>query len=358
MKAHKRKNLYILKGSTILGEPNATTSLEYETRLWHACLGHMREKGMCGSTLFHTSLKSLSLLRSGKPKLRLREEKSAISYKTPFEMWHKRNDDYSYLRVFGCDAYAHLSKESRTKLDPKATKCIFLGYQRDVKGYRLWDPVGDKLIVSRDVSFNGSRLSKEGEIVNPATNEGHLSSPNTIEGEIYHEISHDGPLGAAPQMTGEAEEQDFALEEIHEEQHIAVLEKLDWDAAMQKEMKSLHDNQTWELVELPNGKRAIYCKWVYAVKDGSTDAVEKIFKARLVAKGFEQRKGIDYTEGFIRSAYDPCVYMKRVSNTSFGLILLVLYVDDMLIAAKDRYEIIKLKVQLSSKFNMKDLGLA
>ncbi|OAE35298.1 hypothetical protein AXG93_392s1470 [Marchantia polymorpha subsp. ruderalis] len=65
---------------------------------------------------------------------------------------------------------------------------------------------------------------------------------------------------------------------------------------MQKKMKSLHDSQTWELVELPNEKRAIDCKWVYTVKDGSIDAAEKIFKARLMAKGFEQRKGIDYTE--------------------------------------------------------------
>ncbi|OAE28602.1 hypothetical protein AXG93_2175s1860 [Marchantia polymorpha subsp. ruderalis] len=127
---------------------------------------------------------------------------------------------------------------------------------------------------------------------------------------------------------------------------------------MRKEMKSLHDNQTWELVDLTNGKRAIDCKWVYTVKDESTEAAEKIFKARLVAKVFGKRKYIDYTEGFIQSAYDPYLYMKRVSNTSFGLILLVLYVDDMLIAAKDRSEIIKLNVQLSSEFNMKNLDPA
>lgn len=46
MKTHKRKIMYILKGFTILGEVIATTSLEYETWLWHACLGHMNEKDM------------------------------------------------------------------------------------------------------------------------------------------------------------------------------------------------------------------------------------------------------------------------------------------------------------------------
>lgn len=62
---------------------------------------------------------------------------SATSYKTPFEMWHKQNPDYPYFRMYGCDAYAHVFRESRTKPDPKATKCIFLGYQCDVKGDRL-----------------------------------------------------------------------------------------------------------------------------------------------------------------------------------------------------------------------------
>lgn len=62
---------------------------------------------------------------------------SAISYKTQFEMWHKQNANYSYLRVFRCDVYAYIPMKSRTKLNPKATKCIFLGYQRDVKVYRL-----------------------------------------------------------------------------------------------------------------------------------------------------------------------------------------------------------------------------
>ena len=58
-----------------------------------------------------------------------------------------------------------------------------------------------------------------------------------------------------------------------------------WESAMQDEMDSLMSNQTWELTELPKGKKALHNKWVYRVKeeyDGN-----KCYKARLVLKGFQ-----------------------------------------------------------------------
>src|SRR4051812_31695918 len=59
--------------------------------------------------------------------------------------------------------------------------------------------------------------------------------------------------------------------------------------------------------------------------------------------------------GFKRSQYDRCVYMKFVNRSP---IYLLLYVDDMLIAAKSMKEITTLKAQLSSEFEIKDLGPA
>ncbi|MCI81149.1 ABC transporter C family member 13-like, partial [Trifolium medium] len=47
-------------------------------------------------------------------------------------------------------------------------------------------------------------------------------------------------------------------------------EKERWMGAMMEEMKSLQKNQTWELVSLPKGKRAIGCKWVYKRKPAVT----------------------------------------------------------------------------------------
>ena len=67
---------------------------------------------------------------------------------------------------------------------------------------------------------------------------------------------------------------------------------------MEEEMKSLHQNQTWELVKLPKGKRVIDNKWVYTKKQGSPNQTTPRYKARLVAKGFAQKECIDYNEVF------------------------------------------------------------
>ena len=82
-----------------------------------------------------------------------RSPSSALEDKTPQEVWTSKKPSLSHLRVFGCDAYVHVLKEKRTKLDSKSEKCIFIRYKDGLKGYKLWNPVTRKVVYSRDVVF-------------------------------------------------------------------------------------------------------------------------------------------------------------------------------------------------------------
>jgi len=70
------------------------------------------------------------------------------------EKFTGKKPDVSHLGVFGCIAYVHVPDEKRSKLDPKAEKCIFIRYSLEQKGYRCFNPSTRKLQVSRDVVFD------------------------------------------------------------------------------------------------------------------------------------------------------------------------------------------------------------
>ena len=70
-----------------------------------------------------------------------------------------------------------------------------------------------------------------------------------------------------------------------------------WLEAMRSELKSMADNQVWNLVEPIGEVRPIECKWVFKKKI-DIDGNVHIYKARLVAKGFCQIQGVDYDETF------------------------------------------------------------
>ncbi|RVX03812.1 Retrovirus-related Pol polyprotein from transposon TNT 1-94 [Vitis vinifera] len=182
-----------------------------------------------------------------------------------------------------------------------------------------------------------------------------------------------------------------------------------WIEAMKYEMKSMKDNGVWDLVELPEGVKPIGCKWIFKTKRVSKGNIVR-YKARLVAKGFTQKEDIDYKETFspvsskdsfriimalvahydlelhqmdVKTAFlngniDETIYMVQPENFEFKdskqlntvdqciylkfsgskFIILVLYVDDILLASSDVGLLHETKRFLSSKFDIKDLGNA
>ena len=73
-------------------------------------------------------------------------------------------------------------------------------------------------------------------------------------------------------------------------------------------MSALQNNSTWEIVDLPEEKKTIGCKWVFTVKCKVDGSVEK-YKARFVAKVFTQTYGIDYQEMFAPVAKMNSIYV-------------------------------------------------
>ena len=70
----------------------------------------------------------------------------------PEEAWTGKQVKYSFLRTFGCEAFVHIDKDDRTKLEAKSRVDDF--------GYRLQDLKNRKIIRSRDVVFNEKVMYK------------------------------------------------------------------------------------------------------------------------------------------------------------------------------------------------------
>jgi hypothetical protein len=78
----------------------------------------------------------------------------AVSHPTPHFALYGTAPSYDHLRVFGCACYPNTSATAPNKLSPRSTRCLFLGYSPDHKGYRCLDLTSHRIIISRHVVFD------------------------------------------------------------------------------------------------------------------------------------------------------------------------------------------------------------
>ncbi|CAI7928075.1 unnamed protein product [Closterium sp. NIES-54] len=136
-----------------------------------------------------------------------------------------------------------------------------------------------------------------------------IQAPNRLTYDALGKPAKSALAGAAL-MVGEDEESDyeecafafFSPVEMPGEPSTLkeALESSDaeeWKKAMESELKSIEENGTWELVELPEGRKAITSKWLFKIKSDADGKIER-YKSRLVAKGYQQKEKVDYKELF------------------------------------------------------------
>nr|GEV75486.1 copia-type polyprotein [Tanacetum cinerariifolium] len=166
---------------------------------------------------------------------------SSYDNKSPQKAWNGLKPTVSYLWVFGSIAYVHVLHQRLLKLDDRSEKHVFVGYDKQLKGYKLYNPVTRKVVASRDVEFD-----EEGSW-------------------------------------------DWSIQESERQ-------------VMEEEIKTIEKNDTWELTTLLKGQKAIGVKWVYKAKKNAKGKVEK-YKARIMAKVMDEHlcKFLFFDKGLRRS---------------------------------------------------------
>ena len=92
--------------------------------------------------------------------------------------------------------------------------------------------------------------------------------------------------------------------ESYEEVHCK--ERNFWKKAMDSEINSLTENNTWILKPLPQKGKTLSCKWVFCIKKNTAGTVEK-HKERLVIKGLNQKQGI-----YCKQIFSPVTKLSTV----------------------------------------------
>ena len=216
-----------------------------------------------------------------------RSPSAALDGKVAEGVLPEKEVDYLVLRIFGCPAYVHIPSNERSKLDAKSKQCIFLGYEKGVQGYKLWNPETKKVVISRDVVFDETSMVKThqevqkselGESNKQQSIQIELDSFDTDGSQSENQLDQQQQLQQESIATGKPKHNikppvRYGFEDLVSyalsttsgdpstfQKAITSSEKDRWMEAMMEEMESLHKNKTWELEELPQGKKIVGCK--------------------------------------------------------------------------------------------------
>ena len=405
--------------------------------------------------------------------------------KTPYEVLTGKKPNLSKMHIFGSECYAYV--QGAKKLDPRCEKGVFVGYDKGSPAYLVYYPSSGCIKRVRCVRFtdsipevvknnpsdsyesddesddecfsgrkseipsgNSSGSNEDGHVDNTE----HDGNDNDIGDE--GDENQNGRRYPARERRPPPHLQDYDLGDsvnftvdycymvdapASYQEAISSENSQEWKSAMKDEIRALEENETFVLTPVPEDRKIVGGRWVYALKEDNVG--RKTYKARYVATGYSQIPDIDYgetfsptarmssvrilaqlavqydlhvhqmdvksaylnapidceiymeqpqgfqktgpnggklvcklqkslyglkqsgrmwnsllhsyltSEGFCQSLSDTCVYTK---STVDDKIILIVWVDDMIIATTREETLKRVKKSLCDRFRMKDLG--
>ena len=224
-------------------------------------------------------------------------------------------------------------------MDSRTVSCYFIGYSENSRGYKFYDPTTKSIFETvnarffEDAEFDGGDkdrdFSFEEEYVGIPTaiididqapipdivQEANPNQNNIQEPPVPEEQTlpppEPTPLRRSTRERRSAlpddyivflQEHEFDISAVEDDpinfrQALESSKSQEWINSMNKEIKSMKDNDVRDLIPFPEGVKPIGCKWIFKTKRDSKGDVERN-KARLVTKGYTKKEGINYKETF------------------------------------------------------------
>uniref|UniRef100_A0AAV1VK26 Integrase catalytic domain-containing protein n=1 Tax=Peronospora matthiolae TaxID=2874970 RepID=A0AAV1VK26_9STRA len=309
------------------------------------CARCMMEHAGLGKSYWGEAVMTAMFLRNRCPTRAIHQDKS------PYQVWTMKKPILANLKVFGCHAYVQVPQDKRAKFDSKSSLCRFLGYAEHQKSYRFEEVSTGAIKISRDATFMEDKFDEGPRNYNDESSvvefDDHDEDEEKEEGKTDDDMDssdddNEDTRSSKSNIKRHTRTQSLekatvipspkrrtyrgpSLEHVGETPTTfkSAMESSDsgkWKEACDSEFDSLQRNDTWEIVPLPKGRKAIGCRWVFRVKENQDGEVER-FKARLVAKGFSQKFGVDYEETFAPVAKFTSIRVVLSMAAKYGLML-------------------------------------
>nr|GEU88269.1 retrovirus-related Pol polyprotein from transposon TNT 1-94 [Tanacetum cinerariifolium] len=239
-----------------------------------------------------------------------------------------------------------MNKTLIDKVEPRAVKCILLGYFAGVKGYRLYrlDDESPKIVTSRNVVFNKSVMYKDtlkdyGASVDKSVEE--LQKSDLTNYQLVRD--REPRIRTKPfRFQDESNMVAYAFvvakeEDTHEpfQEAVACEDSSKWKATMNKEMDSLRNNKTQELVDHLIGQKLVKQKedGIFISQDKYVAEILKKFDFLSVKNASTQ---IETREPLVKDEEAPDVDLHLYRSMIGSLMYLTAFMPDIMVLALEQ----------------------